>query len=146
MASENKAVELALRSVHHMLENDPFSQWLGVEIVHLAPGEVTLEMAVRREMLNGFGVIHGGVLFALADSAFAFASNSHGRVSLALECNITFMEKVLEGDRIQAVAREERCGRHIGVYTITLLRNGREKVALFRGSVFRTGRPVVETE
>ena len=134
---------MAEKAVRHMLENDPFSQWLGVDILHLAPGEVTLAMTVRHEMLNGFGVLHGGVLFALADSAFAFASNSHGQVSLALECNISFMEKVREGDCILAVAREERCGRHIGVYTITLLRNGKEKVALFRGSVFRTNQPVV---
>ncbi len=128
-----------------MFANDPFSRWLGIEIVEVDAGRVMLKMKVRREMLNGFGVCHGGIAFSLADSAFAFASNTHGRVSLALDASISYPVKVLEGDVLTAVAEEESLTHRIGIYTITVTNQNGEKVALFRGTVYRTDKPYPST-
>lgn len=130
--------ELAEKVVAKMMADDPFSRWLGIEIGRLAPGAAELTMTVRGEMLNGFGVSHGGIAFSLADSALAFASNSHGRVALALENNISFTRKVSEGDVLTATAEELSLGRRIGVYRIAVTRQDGTGVALFRGTVFRT--------
>ncbi|RMH97549.1 MAG: hotdog fold thioesterase, partial [Calditrichaeota bacterium] len=114
-------------------------------IVEVDAGRVMLKMKVRREMLNGFGVCHGGIAFSLADSAFAFASNTHGRVSLALDASISYPVKVLEGDVLTAVAEEESLTHRIGIYTITVTNQNGEKVALFRGTVYRTDKPYPST-
>ncbi|MDX1638960.1 MAG: hotdog fold thioesterase, partial [Balneolaceae bacterium] len=125
---------LAEKSVQKMLENDPFSRWLGIEVTEIRPGSATLEMTVRSEMLNGFGVAHGGIAYSLADSALAFAANTHGRVSLAIENNISYIHKITEGDRLTGTAEELSVGRRIGVYRITITRNGDQKAAVFRGT------------
>ncbi len=121
-----------------MMAEDAFSQWLGIEVVDIKPGYAKLEMQVRPEMVNGFNVTHGGVAFSLADSALAFASNSYGRVALALENNISFMKKVMPGDILTADTEEMSLGRRIAVYNISVTNQDDEKVALFRGTVFRT--------
>jgi acyl-CoA thioesterase len=90
-------------------------------------------MAVRTDMLNGHGTCHGGIVFALADSAFAFACNSHGVVTVAAGCSIEFLAPAHEGDELVAVAEERtRRGRH-GVYDVDVRREGGELVAAFRG-------------
>lgn len=121
-----------------MMADDAFSQWLGIEVVDIKPGYAKLEMQVRQEMVNGFNVTHGGIAFSLADSALAFASNSYGRVALALENNISFMKKVMPGDKLTAKTKELSLGRRIAVYNISVTNKDDEKVALFRGTVFRT--------
>lgn len=122
-----------------MMDDDAFSRWLGIEVKEIEPGHAELEMAVRPEMLNGFRVAHGGIVYSLADSALAFASNSHGRVALALENNISYTRKVEEGDLLTATAEELSLGSRIGVYRITVTRQDGKTVAVFRGTVFRTG-------
>lgn len=130
----------AKKIVQHLLSNDPFSQWLGIEVLDVSPGRVTLRMTVRREMLNGFGVGHGGVTFAFADSALAFASNSHGRLSLALAANISYPAKVMEGDVLTATAVEESLSEKVGVYSISVRNQEEAVVALFQGTVYRTSK------
>lgn len=129
---------LAKKVVQKMMADDAFSQWLGIEILEIKPGYAKLQMQVRKEMVNGFKVSHGGIAFSLADSALAFASNSYGRIALALENNISFMKKVSPGDLLTAITEELSIGQRIGVYNITLTNQKGEQVALFRGTVFRT--------
>ena len=125
--------------IEHMLANDPFSQWMGVEVLESEAGYCKLSMTVREEMTNGFGVCHGGITFSLADSALAFASNSRGSVSLALENNINFTRKVSVGDVLVAETEELQNGRTIGVYKVRVSNQDKELVAEFRGTVYRTG-------
>jgi len=121
-----------------MMADDAFSQWLGIEVLDIKSGYTKLEMTVREEMVNGFNVSHGGIAFSLADSALAFASNSYGRVAVAMENNISFMKKVISGDTLFAETEELSIGRRIGVYNISITNQKDEQVALFRGTVFRT--------
>jgi acyl-CoA thioesterase len=136
MSDSNRALKIA----RHMLDHDAFSRLLGVEIVEAEPGRSVLRLQVRNEMVNGFGVLHGGVTFALADSALAFAAGSHGRVSLALDNKITFVKTANSGDTITATAEEEHLGRQIGVYNISVRNQEDQTVALMRGTVFRTNK------
>ncbi|HLR76363.1 MAG TPA: hotdog fold thioesterase [Balneolaceae bacterium] len=128
----------AKKVVKKMMAEDAFSQWLGIEVMEVGPGYVKLQMDIRDEMNNGFQVTHGGIAYAFADSALAFASNSHGPVALALENNISYLRKVNSGDTITAVTEEVRIGRSIGVYNIVMTNQNGKKVAFFRGTVFRT--------
>jgi acyl-CoA thioesterase len=126
--------------INNMLQNDPFSQWMGIEVLESEPGYCKLSMKIRQEMTNGFGVCHGGITFSLADSALAFASNSRGSVSLALENNINFTKKVNTGDTLTAETEEIQNGRTIGVYKVRISNQNNELVAEFRGTVYRTGK------
>ena len=101
-------------------------------------------MAVRDDMLNGFGVCHGGVTFALADSALAFASNGHGRVTMSTENGISYLEPVHAGDELTAEAVEEGGGRRIRVFRVVVRRRDGATVAIFRGTVYRTSRPLLD--
>lgn len=121
-----------------MMAEDAFSQWLGIEVMDIKPGYAELQMPIREEMVNGFNVTHGGIAFSLADSALAFASNSYGRVALALENNISYVKKVMPGDTLTATTEELSLGRRIAVYNIKVENQEGEQVALFRGTVFRT--------
>lgn len=130
--------ELAHNVVKKMMAEDAFSQWMGIEILLVQPGYVKINMDIRAEMNNGFNVTHGGIAYSLADSALAFASNSYGRVALALENNISYMKKVRANDSLTAETEEISIGNTIGVYNITVTNQDNEKVALFRGTVYRT--------
>lgn len=121
-----------------MLADDAFSQGLGIEVEDIKPGYAKLQMRVREEMVNGFEVSHGGVAFSLADSALAFASNSYGRVALAVENNISFVKKIKAGDILTAETDELSLGNRIAVYNVTVINQDNKQVALFRGTVFRT--------
>jgi len=130
--------KLAVKVVEKMMAEDAFSQWLGIEVANIKPGYAKLKMQVRAEMVNGFNVTHGGIIFSLADSALAFASNSYGRVAVAMENNISFTKKVMPGNILTATTEELSLGRRIAVYNISIANQDKEKVALFRGTVFRT--------
>ncbi len=134
------AQALADRLVATMRVRDQFSAWLGLEVLELAPGSCTVRMTVRPEMLNGFDVCHGGVTFSLADSAFAFASNTHGRVSMAIENGISYLAPVLAGDVLTAVAQEEDAGPRLARYHVTVRKQDETTVAIFHGTVYRTQR------
>ncbi len=121
-----------------MLDRDAFSRWLGVELLEIAPGRCTLRMAVRAEMVNGFGVAHGGIVYSLADSALAFASNTNGRITVAIENNIGYPVAVQPGNVLTAVAEELSAANRIAYYMVRVRNEADVAVALFRGTVYRT--------
>lgn len=121
-----------------MYNNDWFSQWLGIEVLEINPGTCKLRMTVRKEMLNGFAIAHGGITYSLADSAFAFACNSHGRKSVSVETAISHLVALKEGDVITATAIEKHVSNKIGVYEITIVNQENKMVALFKGTCYRT--------
>lgn len=139
--SDSAADDLATRVAAKMLRDDAFSRWLGVEIVEAAARRSVLRMTVRDEMVNGFGICHGGVTYALADSALAFACNSHGAVTVAIENSIGYPNAVHVGDTLVATAEPESVGRRIASYRITVANQRGLAVAHFRGTVYDTGRP-----
>jgi acyl-CoA thioesterase len=127
------------RIVDAMYNNDAFSQWLGIRRVEDGAGKSVLEMTVRDEMTNGFDIVHGGITYSLADSALAFASNGHGRQSVSVETSISHVKPVKSGDVLRAVATERSLGNKIGIYDISITNQKDETVALFKGTVYRTG-------
>jgi len=133
-------------AVEEMLRHDHFSRWLGLKVLEVTPGQCRVSMAIKKDMLNGFGGVHGGVLFALADSAFAFACNSRNVLSVALDAVISYTRKAGEGDLITASVEELHDGRSTGVYEVKLTNQNNELVAQFRGTAMRLGRPVVKGE
>ena len=132
---------LARKVVDRMYDNDPFSIWLGIERVVVEPGRCVLRMIVRDEMLNGFAIAHGGITYSLADSCLAFASNSHGIQAVSVETSISHTKPVKAGDVLTATSEEMSLSRSIGIYHITVRNQREEIVALFKGTVYRTGRP-----
>ena len=126
--------------VNKMFDKDAFSQWLGIEIIKVKDGYCELKMTVRKEMLNGFQIAHGGIAYSLADSALAFASNSHGRKSLSVETSISHTVSVKEGDVLTVTTKELSLSDKIGVYLITIINQSNEDVAYFKGTVYRTSK------
>jgi acyl-CoA thioesterase len=133
----------AQQVVAKMLQDDLFSQWLGIEIIEVREGYSKIKMALRPEMINGFGLIHGGIAFSLADSAFAFACNNRNNLSVALDTSITFTKATKPGDVLTAEANELHNGRSTGLYLITITNQYGEQVAHFKGTCFRTGKTLV---
>lgn len=137
--------QLAINVVQHMMHHDLFSQWLGIEIIEIQEGYSKIKMVLRDEMINGFGIVHGGVTFSLADSAFAFACNNRNNVSVALDTSITFTKAAKPGDELTAEAKELHNGKSTGLYLITVINQHGGQVALFKGTCFRTGKPLINT-
>lgn len=129
--------------VAHMMLNDLFSQWLGIEVLEVKEGYSKIKMTVRKEMINGFGVVHGGIAFSLADSAFAFACNNRNVLSVALDTAINFIKPVHVGDVLTAEAKELHNGRSTGLYHITISNQNDHIVALFKGTCFRTNKSLI---
>jgi len=134
------AQSLAERVVARMYDHDPFSIWLGIERLLVAPGRCELRMTVREEMLNGFSIAHGGITYSLADSCLAFAANSHGIQSVSVETSISHTRPVKAGDVLTATSEEMSLSRSIGIYHITVRDQEGRTVALFKGTVYRTGK------
>jgi acyl-CoA thioesterase len=132
------AQQLAERIVRRMLANDALSRWLGLEVVEIGPERSTCRMVVRPEMVNGFGVAHGGIVFSLADSAFAFACNTHGRVTVSIENAITYPQAVHTGDMLTARARQDAASNRLSYYTVEVRNQTEDLVALFRGTAYKT--------
>jgi len=133
----------AQKVVAHMMEHDKFSQWLGIEVVEIREGYSKIRMTVREEMLNGFGIVHGGIAFSLADSAFAFACNNRNNLSVALDTSINFTKAVQVGDILVAEAKEIHNGKSTGLYHIAITNQKQEVVALFKGTCFRMGKKLI---
>lgn len=128
----------------HMMAHDRFSQWLGLQIDESGPGHCRLHFQIREEMLNGFQVVHGGILFSAADSAFAFACNSHGLLTLALEVSISFARPAYSGDLLFVEAREAHLGNRTGVYEVRTTNAAGELLTLFKGTAYRTSKNVCQ--
>jgi acyl-CoA thioesterase len=133
--------ELAEKVVAGMISHDGFSAWLGIELVAIGPNSCTLRMKVRHDMLNGFGVCHGGIPYSLADSALAFASNGHGSVTVSISNSISYPSPINEGDVLTATAEEESAGNRVAFYRVNVTNQNGTPVAFFRGTVYRTGKP-----
>ena len=138
MTTESDEQAQADAVVAAMLEKDAFSRWLGVELVTLRPRACTLRMRVRDDMLNGFGVSHGGIVYSLADSALAFASNTNGHVTVSVDNTISYPVPVQVGDDLIAVAEEETAGARMGFYRVMVARQDGTIVALLHATVYRT--------
>lgn len=121
-----------------MYDNDRFSQWLGIELVEIIEGECTLKMTIREEMLNGFDISHGGIVYSIADSALAFASNSYGRKSVSLSTIMSYPIATREGDIIFAIAKKVTLSNKTAIFDVTVKNQKDELVGVFRGTVYRT--------
>lgn len=124
--------------VDTMMAKDFFSQWLGIEVLEINEGHCKLKLTVRKDMLNGFGIAHGGITYCMADSALAFASNSYGNQCVSIETSISHTAKVKEGDVLTAEAKELNRGHKIAIYEVSILNQDEKNVGLFKGTVFNT--------
>jgi acyl-CoA thioesterase len=133
----------AKKVVQHMMQHDLFSQWLGIEVLEIKEGVSKIKMTVRPEMINGLGIVHGGIAFALADSAFAFACNNRNNLSVALDTSINFLKPVHVNDILIAEAKEIHNGRSTGLYHISITNQFDKEVAIFKGTCFRTNKNLI---
>ena len=122
---------------YKMLNQDAFSQWLGIEIIESEVGRVKVGMTVRKDMLNSMNFAHGGVSYSLADTAFGFAANTHGKYAVSIETSINHIEALEEGDVLVAESVIEKVNNKLG-FNIVEVKRGDELVALFKGVVYRT--------
>ncbi len=126
-------LETARRCADRMYANDRASKALGIEIDIPAPGQAVATMTVRDDMVNGFDVLHGGLTFALADTAFAFACNAYDVQAFAASAQIEFLRPAMLGDVLKAIATEDHRGRRSGYYSVEVRNQRDELIALFRG-------------
>ena len=139
------AVEIARKIVEeYMLGKDAFSLWLGISLVEVRPGNCALQCTIREDMLNGFFIAHGGIAYSVADSALAFASNGHNNQAVSVETSISHTKKLKAGDVITAVCEEKNLSTRFGQYQVTVTNQDNEIVALFTGTVYRTGKKWIE--
>ena len=140
------AQQRAERAATALFERDRASQALGMRVTGVRPGWARVVMQVRADMVNGHGLCHGGIVFALADSAFAFACNSHNDSTVAAAASIDFLAGAREGDELTAEAGELWRSRRNGIYEITVANQRGERIALFRGRSYRLDGQVVSEE
>lgn len=125
------------------MKDDLFSQWLEIKVLEIKEGYSKINMTIRKEMVNGFGIAHGGIAFSLADSAFAFACNNRNNLSVALDTAINFTKPVHVGDQLTAEAKEIHNGKSTGLYHISITNQANHVVAFFKGTCFRTGKTLL---
>ena len=124
---------------YKMLSQDAYSSWLGIEIISCEIGRVKVGMTIRKEMLNSMDKAHGGISYALADTAFGFSANTHGRYAVSIETSINHIEALHLGDYITAEATLDVQKTKVG-FNIVEVKKGDELVALFKGVVYRTNK------
>ncbi|MFT3936211.1 MAG: hotdog fold thioesterase [Chitinophagaceae bacterium] len=129
-----------------MTDKDHFTRWMALQIDSIKPGYCQLHYTIRKEMLNGFGKVHGGILFAASDSAFAFACNAHGIVAVAMEVSISFLLPATEGDVIHVEAKEIHLGNKTGLYDIRSTDANGKLISVFKGTSYRTGKEITIEE
>lgn len=122
--------------VDKMINNDAFSKWLGINIIQLKKGYCKIQMKILHDMTNGFDIAHGGICYSLADSALAFASNSHGKMALSIETSISHTKKVNINDTLTAETKELNINSKTGLYNIKITNQNTEEIAFFKGTVF----------
>ena len=131
------------RILSTMLAKDNFSRWMGIVVDEYKEGYCKLHYTITEDMLNGFSSVHGGIIFSGADSAFAFACNSHGILSVALDVHITFIRAAKAGDIMHVTAKEIHTGNKTSFYDIFTTNNNEEVVSVFKGTAYRTGKQIV---
>ncbi|GAC1444076.1 MAG: hydroxyphenylacetyl-CoA thioesterase PaaI [Sediminibacterium sp.] len=134
---------LAQKVVDRMMQTDYFSQWMGVTVLAVKENYSKIQLTLRKEMMNGFGIAHGGITFALADSAFAFACNSDGKITVALDVSISCPKAGKEGDLLVAEARQVNKTNRTGLYLIEVTNQLGELVVLFKGTCYTTGKDLM---
>lgn len=137
------AAELARQAATELYSRDVAARALGIEIKSIGAGRATLSMRVRHDMLNGHAICHGGLIFALADTAFAYACNSYNENTFAASAAIEFLAPAREGDLLTATAGEQSRGRRHGLYDIEVANQQGARIALFRGRSARVGGTVI---
>lgn len=137
-AGIRKSQVLAEQVVAGMMAKDAFSQWLGITVVDVRPRRATVRATVRPEMVNGFGVAHGGIAYSIADSALAFASNTNGKITVSIENAITYPAAVNVGDVLTATAKIETESNRLAYYRVVVRNQKDDIVSLFRGTVYKT--------
>ena len=138
--------EIARKCRDTMWQKDFASQEMGMTVDVTEPGSAEAAFEVRRDMVNGHDICHGGYIFALADSAFAFACNTYNRITVAAGASIEFVRPARLGDRLRAVATERHRGRRTGVYDIVVSNQDDDVVAIFRGRSYATREPVFQSD
>lgn len=141
--SPAEAQALADATAEAMYSRDRAAQALGIKIVRVQPGASLLTMTVRSDMVNGHHICHGGMIFSLADTAFAYACNSYNKNTVASACHIDFLAPAKEGETLEAEAVEQSAARRTGVYDITVRNNHGKTIALFRGKSYRINGEVI---
>ena len=129
--------------VQIMLKRDRFTEWLGLRIIEIGKGHCKLQYRITEEMMNGFENVHGGVLFSAADSAFAFACNSYGHLTVALDVSVSFTKPAKTGELLTVEAVEVFLGNKIGIYNVRTTNENNELIALFKGTAYRTSTKIV---
>lgn len=143
--SDNKD-SLAVSVFNKMMEKDYCSQWLQVEPVFINEGHCKIKMVVRKEMLNGYGILHGGIAYTFADSAFAFASNSYGRLALSINGTMTFSDSAKEGETLYAEAKALHVSYKTADFDVDVMNEEGKIYYRFRGTVYRSSKEVLETD
>lgn len=144
--TEHDAMELARRCARTLFERDPASNALGMRLLSVAPGVARLGMSVRADMLLGHGTCHGGLIFTLADSAFAIACNSHDRATVALGCSIEYIAPAQLGDTLTADCHEQNRGGRTGHYAVRVENQQGRLIALLQGKSYQVHGPVLTQE
>ncbi|MBA3857252.1 MAG: phenylacetic acid degradation protein PaaD [Cyanobacteria bacterium PR.3.49] len=143
METAKTSADVARQVAEYMLRHDRASSHLGIAIESVDEGQAVLSMTVRNDMLNGLDILHGGVTFTLADSAFAFACNSRNRKTVALNCTVAFVAAARAGDVLTATAREVSLSGRTGIYDVSVKNQDGELVAEFRGTSYGTSSAVL---
>ena len=138
---ENPTPLSAENNIRALAHIDPFSSWLQVQLLKIEPGYSRISMEVRDEMMNGFGIAHGGVTFAMADTAFGYASNGEGTITVALDVSISFPHPAYKGDVLIAEARRLSETRKTGLYLVEITNQQQQLIAVFKGTCYKTGKP-----
>ena len=133
-------MDLSKKVVDKMMSGDAFSSWLGIEVLEISEGFCKLKMIVRKEMINGFNIAHGGIAYSLADSCLAFSANSDGVKSLSIETSISHIKKIESGDTIIATSKEVNKSTKTALYYITITNQNNIEIAHFKGTVYRTSK------
>lgn len=141
--SRAEAQALAEATAHAMWSRDKAARALGMALVSVQPGQALLTMPVREDMVNGHHICHGGMIFTLADTAFAYACNSYNKNTVASACHIDFLAPAQEGDILEADAQERSASGRTGVYDVTVRTRDGKTVALFRGKSYRINGEVI---
>jgi len=138
------ASSIARQVVDKMLEQDTYGKWLNPTIEKIATGYCLMKMPVRPEFLNGVGTVHGGIVFGIADTAFAYASNSHNRIAVALDVTISYPNAGQVDDVFTIEAKEIYLGGRTAIYQVTVINQQQLLIGLFQGTVFRTHKKYFE--